>query len=106
MPAAALTVLAAIVSQTAYVPDPVSRMLGFIGIMQENGAPIQLGLRLAINDEGKIIEAEHQVVRNISDGNLANLRTPRPGLLSTDVIPESERLPRDMSPSGWNVHLK
>ena len=79
-----------------YVPDPVSRMLGFIGIMQENGAPIQLGLRLAINDDGEIIEAEHQVVRNISDGNLANLQTPRPGLLPTAVIPESERLPREL----------
>jgi hypothetical protein len=79
-----------------YVPDPVSRMLGFIGMMEENGAPIQLGLRLAINDDGEIVEAEHQVVRNVREGNLENLRTPRPGLLPTAIIPESERLPREL----------
>jgi hypothetical protein len=79
-----------------YVPDPVSRMLGFIGIMEEDGAPIQLGLRLAINDDGEIIEAEHQVVRSLRESSLENLRTPRPGLLPTAVIPESERLPREL----------
>lgn len=79
-----------------YVPDPVSRMIGFIGIMESERAPIQLGLRLAIDDAGEIIEAEHQVVRNLSESNLANLTTPRPGLLPTATIPESERLPREL----------
>ena len=79
-----------------YVPDPVSRMLGFIGMMEEDGAPIQLGLRLAINDDGEIVEAEHQVVRGLRESSLANLQAPRPGLLPTAVIPESERLPREL----------
>jgi hypothetical protein len=79
-----------------YVPDPVSRMVGFIGMMEADGAPIQLGLRLAIDDEGRITEAEHMVVRNISAANLANLKTLRPGLAPTATIPESERLPREL----------
>jgi len=83
-------------SFAVYVPDPVSRMLGFIGMMEADGEPIQLGLRLAINDDGKITEAEHQVVRNLSESSLANLETPRPGLLPTAAIPEAERLPREI----------
>lgn len=79
-----------------YVPDPVSRMLGFIGMMEEDGAPIQFGLRLRINDDQEIIEAEHMVVRNLSENSLANLQTARPGLLPTATIPASERLPREI----------
>lgn len=79
-----------------YVPDPVSRMLGFIGMMEEDGATIQFGMRLAINDDGEIVEAEHQVVRNVRETSLPNLRTPRPGLLPGASIPESERLPREL----------
>lgn len=83
-------------SFAVYVPDPVSRMVGFIGMMEDNGEQIQLGLRLAINDSGEITEAEHQVVRNLGDGNLANLVTPRPALLPSAVIPETERLRREL----------
>jgi len=79
-----------------YVPDPVSRMLGFIGIMEEAGAPIQFGMRLAINDDGEITEAEHMVVRSLRESSLANLEVPRPGLLPTATIPQSERLPREL----------
>jgi hypothetical protein len=79
-----------------YVPDPVSRMLGFIGMMESDGAPIQFGLRLRIDDDQQIIEAEHMVVSNLQAGSLSNLETPRPGLLPTAIIPESERLPREI----------
>jgi hypothetical protein len=79
-----------------YVPDPVSRMLGFIGMMEADGAPIQFGLRLRINDDGEITEAEHMVVRSLRETSLANLQTPRPGLLPTATIPEAERLPREI----------
>ena len=76
-----------------YVPDPVSRQVGFIGVMEESGGPVQLGLRLKVED-GAITEAEHIVVRNLSENNLANLQTARPGLLAT--VPEAERLPREL----------
>lgn len=74
-----------------YVPDPVSEEIGFIGVMQENDKPIILGLRLKIRD-GQIVEAEHLIARNLTERNLKNLQTPRPGLLAT--VPKSERVPR------------
>ncbi len=74
-----------------YVPDPVSEEVGFIGIMQENDKPIMLGLRLKIVN-GQITEAEHLIARNLSARSLANLETPRPGLLAT--VPPAERVPR------------
>jgi hypothetical protein len=76
-----------------YVPDPVARQVGFIGIMEESGMPIQLGLRLKVED-GKITEAEHLVVRNLGENNLPNLKMPRPGLTAA-VLPE-DRLPREL----------
>jgi hypothetical protein len=76
-----------------HVPDPVSRQIGFIGMMEESGKPIQLGLRLKVED-GKITEAEHIVVRSFNGNALDNLKTVRPGILTE--IPRNERLPREL----------
>jgi hypothetical protein len=79
-----------------HVPDPVSRMIGYIGMLEADGAPIQFGLRLAIDDDGTITEAEHMVVRNVREASLANLQTLRQGLRNDDIIPANERLPREI----------
>jgi hypothetical protein len=76
-----------------HVPDPVSRQIGFIGMMEESGKPIQLGLRLKF-ENGAITEAEHIVVRSFQPNSLDNLKTVRPGLLAE--IPRNERLPREL----------
>lgn len=75
-----------------YVPDPVSQEVGFLGMMKEDGKPIQIGLRLKLRN-GKIVEMEHLIARNLSASSLANLQTPRPGLLTT--VPRAERVPRE-----------
>ncbi len=75
-----------------YVPDPVSEEVGFMGVMQEDGKPIQLGLRLKIVN-GKIVEMEHLIARDLRPASLANLEKPRPGLLAT--VPPAERVSRD-----------
>jgi hypothetical protein len=75
-----------------YVPDPVSEEVGFLGVMQENDKPVLLALRLKIRN-GKITEAEHLIARNLMERNLANLKTPRPGLLAT--VPPDQRVPRE-----------
>jgi len=75
-----------------YVPDPVAQQVGFIAMMKESGKPIQLGLRLKVKD-GKIIEAEHLIARDLQPNSLKNLETPRPGLLAT--VPKAERTPRE-----------
>ncbi len=59
--------------------------------MTEDNKPVQLGLRLKVHD-GKIVEVEHLLARNLRDTSLKNLQTPRPGLLAT--VPAAERSPR------------
>ncbi len=71
-----------------YVPDPVAGQVGFIGMMQAEGKPIELALRLKVR-HGEIVEAEHLIAGNLRDSMLANLHTPRPGLLA--VVPKSQR---------------
>ena len=75
-----------------YVPDPVAGQIGFIGVMKEDGKPIEIGLRLKL-ENGKITEAEHLIARNLSASSLANLQKPRPGLLAT--VPKAQRVPRE-----------
>jgi hypothetical protein len=75
-------------SFAVYVPDPISEQVGFIGMMKADGKPIELALRLKVR-HGQIVEAEHLVASNLRDGMLANLHTPRPGLLA--VVPKDER---------------
>ena len=60
------------------VPDPVSEEVGFIGVMKEDGKPIEVAVRLKIRD-GQITEAEHVIARNIRPASLANLRRRGPG---------------------------
>jgi hypothetical protein len=71
----------------------VSGQIGFIGMMEEEGKPIQLGLRLKVED-GVITEAEHLVVRSFNGSSLDNLRTPRPGLLAE--VSSGERSAREV----------
>jgi hypothetical protein len=75
-----------------YVPDPVAQQVGFLCVMTEGGKPIQLGLRLKLED-GKIAEAEHLIARDLRESSFKNLQTPRPGLLAT--VPPAERTPRE-----------
>ena len=76
-----------------HVPDPVSGQVGFIGMLEESGKPIQLGLRLKV-ENGTITEAEHLVVRSFNGNALDNLKTPRAGLLAE--IPSAQRSPREI----------
>jgi hypothetical protein len=74
-----------------YVPDPVSGQVGFMGVMQEGGKPILLGLRLQVF-EGHVIQAEHVIARDLSADSLANLQVARP--IFAKVTPEAMRMPR------------
>lgn len=74
-----------------YVPDPVAQQVGFIGVMKEGEKPIQLGLRLKLKD-GRIVEAEHLIARDLRESSLNNLQAPRPAFSAT--VPAAERTPR------------
>lgn len=73
------------------VPDTQLQQAGWMGIVQRDGKPAMLAVRLKFQD-GKIVEAEH-LIADPAKGMMDNLQQPRPGLLAT--IPEGERLPYD-----------
>ena len=73
------------------VPDTVQQQAGWMGVVQQEGKPVMLALRLKLAD-GKIIEAEHLIAAPMR-GNMANLQTVRPGLLA--AVPADKRLPHD-----------
>lgn len=58
------------------VADPVTGTVTLMGMMEEGGKPLMIGLRLKVF-EGEIIEAEHVLARNINARNLTFLQTPR-----------------------------
>ena len=74
-----------------YIPDPVSKEVGFMGMMGIDGKPELIALRLKVMN-GKVSEVEHLITTRLRDSNLINLQAVRPGLLSS--IPESERMGR------------
>ena len=76
-----------------YVADPVVSQIGAIVTMMDAGKPIQLALRLKVQNR-QITEAEHLIWTNVNANSLVNLQTPRPGLLA--VVPPAERLPREV----------
>lgn len=76
-----------------YVVDPLVSQIGAIVTMEDAGKPIQLALRLKVQNR-QIVEAEHLIWTNLNAASLANLQTPRPGLLAT--VPPAERLPREV----------
>lgn len=75
-----------------YVPDPVAQQAGFLGMMKEDGKPVEVTLRLKLQN-GKIVEAEHLVARSLRETSMPNLQAPRPVFLST--VPPAQRTPRN-----------
>src|SRR5690606_32186686 len=62
------------------VADPVSQQVGLLAMMEVEGKPALVGIRLK-RENGRIVEAEHMIAGNLSAPALANLQTPRAGLL-------------------------
>ncbi len=75
-----------------YVPDVTLQQAGWIGVIQQDGKPMMLGLRLKI-ENGRITEAEHLLAAPLRGGDNPNIVTPRPGLVSE--IPAGKRLAHD-----------
>jgi hypothetical protein len=81
-----------------YIADPQAGAAGFIGVIHDHNLPGQpekptiLALRLKVVNR-RIAEAEAVVVRGVGANNLANLQTPRLGLM--DTLPVSQRRSRE-----------
>ena len=82
-----------------YAADPEAQAAACLVVMKENDKDIMLGARIKL-ENGKIIEAEHLVVRGGAMGGQAfsqmpTLQKARPGF--SEDIPEAERMTRNIS---------
>ena len=75
-----------------HVPDETLQQAGWIGVIQQDGKPMMLGLRLKI-ENGKITQAEHLLAAPLRGGDNPDIVTPRPGLVSE--IPAGKRMSHD-----------
>jgi hypothetical protein len=74
-----------------YVPDVTMQQVGWIGVLQADGKPMMLALRLKV-ENGKITQAEH-LLSAPAGANNPNVITPRPGLVRE--IPAGQRMSHD-----------
>ena len=80
-----------------YAADPEAQAAACLVVMQEKDQDIMLGARIKL-DNGKIVEAEHMVVRGGGMSRqpfseMPNLQKARPGF--AEDIPEAERMTRE-----------
>jgi hypothetical protein len=75
-----------------HVPDPVNETAGWLGIVQINGKPNMVAVRLKLDKDGKIAEAEH-LYAAVNGPALQNIDKVRPGLASD--VPQANRLDHD-----------
>lgn len=84
------TVSAGLTDFQIYAADPVAHAAACLVLMKEQDKLIYLGARIKLNEDGKITEAEHIVVRDQKE--MPTLKRPRPGLL--EDVPASKRMKR------------
>ena len=75
-----------------HVPDPVNETAGWLGMMQVDGKPTMVAIRLKLDKHGKIAEAEH-LYAAVNGPALKNIETVRPGLASE--VPAADRKSHD-----------
>ena len=73
------------------VPDPATEQVAFIGMLKEFGRPVLAALRLRVLNR-RVIEAEHVVVRSLTEPGLKNLVTPRKAFAAD--VPAGQRVSR------------
>jgi hypothetical protein len=74
-----------------HVPDPINQTAGWIGMIEREGKPTMVAVRLKLRS-GQIIEAEH-LYAAVQGPALNNVKTLRPGL--TSQVPAARRLSHD-----------
>lgn len=70
------------------VPDEVNQTVGWIGMVERAGEPAIVGLRLALDPRGSVVEAEHLYSSVPADRTEERLTTVREGLLA-EVEPDA-----------------
>lgn len=81
-----------------HVPDEANQTAGWLGMVERDGKPTVVAIRLKLDPKGSIVEAEHlysaiNTETPLGQAQLANLQTVRPGLLAD--VPEANRMMHD-----------
>jgi hypothetical protein len=74
------------------VPDETLQQVGWMGVVQQDGKPMMLALRLKL-ENGRITQAEHILAAPLRPDNNPNIAAPRRGLVAE--IPAGKRLAHD-----------
>jgi len=75
-----------------HVPDEANQTAGWLGMIERDGKPTMVAIRLKLDPRGSIVEAEH-LYAEVNEPQLANVQAPRPGLVSD--VPAANRLGHD-----------
>jgi hypothetical protein len=75
-----------------HVPDEANQTAGWLGMVERDGKPTMVAIRLKLDPKGSIVEAEH-LYAEVREGQLPQVQTVRAGL-ATDV-PEASRIAHD-----------
>lgn len=74
------------------IPDEQNQTAGWIGMIERDGKPTMVALRLKLDPRGSIVEAEH-LFAEVPPERADTTTTPRPGLLAE--VPEGSRMDHD-----------
>ncbi len=83
-----------------YVADPIAGQIGFMGVIEDQGKPIQLGVRLKV-ENSEITEIDHMIWR-INGPLPEGLKIPRPGLIQK--LDPSESVSREEMLNAANAY--
>jgi len=86
-----------------HVPDVANQTAGWLGMIERAGKPAIVALRLKLDAQGRIAEAEHLYAEISAAGQLAQLQTVRPGLLA-DVAPNARRSHEELISIGASYY--
>jgi hypothetical protein len=75
-----------------YICDLKQGQVAWVGIVKEHDKPVILSLRLKVVDR-RITEAESIVIRDLTERNLVNLKTPPPAF--SEILAPAERVSRE-----------
>lgn len=76
-----------------YAADPDQGQIGFLGVIEEKKNPTVAGIRLKVDNSGKITEIDHLVVHSDGKPLNPNMSKVRPALLEREM--KLERVSRD-----------
>ncbi len=74
------------------VPDEINQTVGWLGMVERDGEPAVIALRLKLDPRGSVVEAEH-LYSSVPEDRMNRFQSPRAGL--TSEVAEGSRMGHD-----------